>query len=219
MINKFEVLAVVSTIMWNLLCIWLLKRELIKTETIAWIKSKFIIFAIVMLVCNVALVITIGRVYTDHTLLYTLKRVGLLGLLWIIAPIDYKYKRIPNRFLLVGVAFRGVILIGELLFEREFLLGYILSEIIAMAGIIIITFLCNILVKNSLGAGDIKLMLLMAACLDMAGAASSLFCSMLVSFFAAVFLLATKKKERKDTIPFGPCILLGTFISVFLIGA
>ena len=46
----------------------------------------------------------------------------------------------------------------------------------------------------------------------------AVFASLVLSFLLAVFLLVTKKKSRKDVIPFAPAIVLGTFVSVFLTG-
>jgi len=38
----------------------------------------------------------------------------------------------------------------------------------------------------------------------------------LVSAIVSVVLLILKKKGRKDSIPFGPCILVGYFIALVL---
>ena len=46
----------------------------------------------------------------------------------------------------------------------------------------------------------------------------SMFVSIFCSFVAAVILLASKKKKRKDAIPFAPFILAGTFTSIILSG-
>jgi len=50
------------------------------------------------------------------------------------------------------------------------------------------------------------------------GVISSLFLSLLVSFFVAIALLITRKKTRKEAIAFAPSVLIGTAVSMFLTG-
>ena len=58
----------------------------------------------------------------------------------------------------------------------------------------------------------------MGLMLGLDGIWGAVFASLVLSFLLAVFLLVTKKKSRKDVIPFAPAIVLGTFVSVFLTG-
>ena len=46
----------------------------------------------------------------------------------------------------------------------------------------------------------------------------SVFVSLIVSFVISAVLLVTKKKKRRDVIPFAPALMIGTYISVFLTG-
>lgn len=217
--KEMSVVTIGITVLINLGCVWMLFQEKRKINEEFRLSKKFYLYGAVMLVCNGLLAAVVSRVYVEHSVLFILKRLGLLSILWIIAPIDYRYKRIPNWFLAVGAGYRVVIFLGELIWEREVLLSTILSEGIAFLMIGVILIVCLLIMKNSMGAGDIKLMLLMCLFQGIAGVAASLFCSMLVSFVIAVFLLLTKKKNRKDTIPFGPCVLVGTYLSIFLVGA
>ena len=72
--------------------------------------------------------------------------------------------------------------------------------------------------RNSIGMGDVKLFALMGLYQGLWGAFNAVFFSFVVSFVAAVALLATRKKNRKDVIPFGPSVLLGTILAVSLSG-
>ena len=40
----------------------------------------------------------------------------------------------------------------------------------------------------------------------------------MLSMIASIYLLVKKEKSKKDTIPFAPFILLGTYVSVILTG-
>jgi len=181
--------------------------------------KKRISYCILMVIGNIGLAAALEFIYIDHSLLFHLKRLCLISVLWPIAFIDYKSCRIPNNLIFLGLAYRGIILIGELFIERESLLQTITSEGIAVAGMLILSVLCMLLMRGSLGMGDVKLFMLMGLCQGLSGIIGSVFLSLIVSFIAAVFLLITRKKSRKDAIPFGPAVLTGTYISVFLLGA
>ena len=47
---------------------------------------------------------------------------------------------------------------------------------------------------------------------------SAIFMSLVLSMIASIYLLVKKEKSKKDTIPFAPFILLGTYVSVILTG-
>ena len=90
-----------------------------------------------------------------------------------------------------------------------------------MAGAIIIGgfFLIILLIfKNSIGMGDVKLFALMGLYQGLLGVFNSVFFSLIVSFFISIILLMLKRKNRKDVIPFGPSIYIGTVVGIFLTG-
>ena len=66
--------------------------------------------------------------------------------------------------------------------------------------------------------GDIKLFMVMGLLQGISGMSGAIFMSMIVAFFGSVGMLILKKKTRKDNISFGPFILIGTTISMFLAG-
>lgn len=181
-------------------------------------KANIFLYSIMMIGINIGIAIYIQNVYSDHTFIFTLKRLLLLGILWPIAYIDFKTYRIPNIFIAAGLVMRAIILVFELIYMREGLLAVVLSEFVASSGLVIAAFLCTILIKNSVGYGDIKLFLVMGLFLGLDGIWGAIFVSLIVSFIVSVVLLATKKKTRKDAIPFGPAIVIGTYLSVFLTG-
>ena len=71
-----------------------------------------------------------------------------------------------------------------------------------------------IIVKNGLGMGDVKLLILIGLLEGMDGAISSLFISMLIIFTVSIVLIIAKKKSKTDMLPFAPYILIGTIISI-----
>lgn len=172
-----------------------------------------------MLVLNIGLAVALTMLFEENTMLFNLKRIALVCVLWVAAYYDYKSFRIPNKLIITGLIYRALILIAELIWERDALLTTVVSELIAALAMLVISVLCVLILKNSLGMGDIKLFIVMGVLQGVVGITSSVIASLLVSFVVSVFLLVTKKKTRKDAIPFAPCILIGTYISIFLTGA
>lgn len=181
--------------------------------------DKFIIsYSVVATIIVAVIACTLQLKFQQNGFIFNLKRVCMLAVLWPVALIDYKSYRIPNQFIIFGLFSRALILPFELIFAEGNVMGTILADIIAAVALFVAAALCKVCIKNSIGAGDVKLFLVMGLLLGLDGIWSSIFMSLIVSFFIAVYLLLTKKKSRKDSIPFGPAIAVGTFISVFLGG-
>lgn len=182
-------------------------------------KRTAMIYGIIMTVITVALSVFVVLFYKSNTLFGSLRPIALLCVMWPVALIDLKTLRIPNKFILFGVACIAIIVPLELIFaEQGKTWSLILSKLIAAGALLLASLLCALLIKNSIGFGDIKLFLIMGLLLGLEGIWSAVFCSLFVSFVISVFLLATKKKTRKDAIPFGPALVIGTYLSVFLTG-
>lgn len=181
------------------------------------ITKAMIIYSLIATLAVVGITIALVTIYDTNSFVFNLKRVVLLALLWPIAYIDFKEYRIPNAFILMGLISRIIIVFPEI-FMGEKVVTNILLELIAAGILILGTVLCKLMIKNAIGAGDIKLFIVMGLLLGLDGTWSAVFMSLIISFFVAVGLLVTKKKSRNDNIPFGPAIALGTYISIFLTG-
>ena len=174
--------------------------------------------------CVPAIMLTLGLsvfiavFYRENTFLFTLKRVVMLALLWPIAYIDLKTNRIPNRFIAAGLILRAVLLAAEFFWARDTVIPALLTEFAASLLLFVAALLCTLIIKNSIGGGDMKLFLVMGLLLGLQGTWGAVFLSLIVSFIAAVVLLITRKKSRKDSIPFGPAVAIGTYLSIFLTG-
>lgn len=197
-----------------------LKNNPLKTEesTLKIISKSVLIYSIILILVTVAISLVFCTVYKENNLLTSIKRLSLLCMLWPIAYIDFKSYRIPNSFIILGLAFRTAIFPFELIFQSELVWWSLLSEIVASLALLLAAFLCSLCMKGSIGFGDMKLFVVMGLLLSLDGIWSAIFLSLIVSFFISVYLLITKKKSRKDAIPFGPAIVIGTFLSVCLSG-
>jgi leader peptidase (prepilin peptidase)/N-methyltransferase len=182
------------------------------------ISPKMAAFGIAMTIICVGVAAALPLLYAENSFLFNIKRICLLSILWPAACADYTSLRIPNPLIIAGCAYRVIIFAFELFFESEGLPTRGASELIAAAAIVAAALLCGLVVKNSIGFGDIKLFIVMGLTLGLDGIWSAVFVSLVISFAVSAVLLAAKKKKRGDVIPFAPAIMAGTYISVFLTG-
>ena len=221
MIENIVLLAVVLAI--NAFTLFLLMRdkelnELTEEGTLLVSKRFRWVYGCIFVVLNLAIACFFTYMYGENTLLFSLKRFAVLSVLWPVALIDLKTYRIPNVFVLTGLIYRAALLVPELFLEQSSLLDYLLEEVVAAVAITLAAFLCSICFKGSIGYGDIKLFIVMGLLLGMRGIWSAMFLSLFAAFVIAVCLLISKKKGRKDAVPFAPAILIGTYLSVILTG-
>ncbi|MCD8120004.1 MAG: prepilin peptidase [Lachnospiraceae bacterium] len=176
------------------------------------------VYCILMICITMAISAMFCTLYKDNNIFTSLKRMGLLAIIWPVAYIDFKEYRIPNRIIGLGVLYRLLLIPCELLVEGTAMRYDLLSEGIAAIAILVAAILCTVCMRGSIGVGDMKLFFLMGLLLGLDGIWGAVFLALIISFFVSIFLLATKRKSRKDAIPFGPALVIGTFLSVALTG-
>lgn len=182
--------------------------------------KSMLIYSAVMLCVTLAIAVELswqGLESTDE-MIVAIKQMSLLCILWPLAYIDFKSFRIPNKFIILGLIYRVVILALELLLQVDYIGMGLLSDVIAAVALFIAAIMCALCIKNSIGYGDIKLFIVMGLLLGMEYVWSAIFMALVVSFFVALFVLITRKKSRKDVIPFAPAIVLGTYLAIFIMG-
>jgi len=131
--------------------------------------------------------------------------------------IDYKLQIIPNRLNLtmfeVGLLFAFLYGLSNIAISINMLLG-----MFAGAGIfLIITLLGGIVYgKEAMGLGDVKLMGALGLFFGLSNIIVIALVSFLIGAILSILLLVTKIKKSDEYIPFGPFIVLATFISIFV---
>jgi len=68
---------------------------------------------------------------------------------------------------------------------------------------------------KGMGGGDVKLGFLMGVVLGWPAVMAALFLSFILGSVVGVFLILAGKKKMKSEIPFGPFLVLGTFVAIF----
>lgn len=177
-----------------------------------------LIFAIIMTVVLCAVWGALHGFYPDNFWITNVRLLFLAAILWPIAVRDLQEHIIPNKIVAIGCLFWLITVAAELFVSSGSAFATFLSGVIAAAGIFVVCLLCMLIVKGSVGMGDAKLLFMMGLLQGLNGLFSAVFFSLIVSFFVACGLLITKKKTRKDGMSFGPCVLVGTTISIILGG-
>ena len=168
------------------------------------------IIAVLMIVATVVTLDSVAN-YLNY-----LKLNLLFAIVAAAGVVDLKKTIIPNLLILVGLGVRVAIYVAEFFLYNEIFVPQIKSDLIGFAFGFGFLLIVSLISKGALGFGDVKLFGIIGL---MSGAICTyytlIFC-LLVSALVSTVLLITKKKGRKDSIPFGPCILVGYFIAIVL---
>jgi len=135
------------------------------------------------------------------------KSLFLTSLLVAVSFIDIDHFFIPNRLVLAGVVC-GVVFS---LFVPDVSLWSALLGAASTAGFLLLVALLS---RGGMGMGDIKLGLVTGLFLGWPLGLTGLLIGVCLGGFLGIVLLASKIKSRKDLIPFGPFIALGTLIAM-----
>ena len=135
----------------------------------------------------------------------------------IAAITDFIKKIIPNAIVLTGMLFGIILIIIKIFFAHQQISAAVLYSVIGCAfsgGVFII---CAIIVKNSVGMGDIKIFGMLGFIYGFEKIFSILFFSLFTCAVCGIILLLSKKKNRKDTIALAPFALIG-LLTYFILG-
>lgn len=213
-------MSIIAVILFNIGVLFTFRHYIVNKmqdyKTDEKLSKQIKLYSIIMLI--IVLLISIGRsiVYSNANIFTELKIIALLSIMWPIAIIDQKQYKIPNEFICLALLFRVIILAFEVLTYSSFPLMIVVSELIAAFVMLISTMLCRLAIKDSIGYGDIKLFMVMGLFIGIQKLWTVMFFVLISIFVVCLYLLITKKANRKDVVPFGPSIVLGTFLAVVL---
>ena len=136
----------------------------------------------------------------------------LVSMLLVTIVTDFKYYYISDRVIIIGT----ILILGIYIYYigiKETSV-YIASAIIMFLLMWVIKLLGDkAFKKESLGGGDIKLMIPLGLTLGLINAVTSLLISSSLALLASIIML---RKSEENIVPFGPFLLLGTIIMFIL---
>jgi len=121
---------------------------------------------------------------------------------------DLKHYIIPDRVLFPAII---ITIIYRLLENFPLFLNYFWAVAVASGFFLFIFFISR---GRWMGFGDVKLAILMGLLLGLPNVLVALFLAFFFGAVIGVILMVRGKKELKSEIPFGPFLILGTFISL-----
>ncbi|WP_461180688.1 prepilin peptidase [Virgibacillus kimchii] len=132
----------------------------------------------------------------------------LVSMLMIILVSDLKYMVIPNKVLLF---FLPLLIIMRIIVPLETWYSSIAG---ALTGFFLLTLII-LVSRGGMGAGDMKLFVLLGLLLGMDKLLLAFFLSCLLGAVIGVLLIIVKRVQRKQPVPFGPFIAIASLISYF----
>lgn len=153
-------------------------------------------------------------VYHHTDIFWTYRWQIAIGIIIPIAVIDFNERIIPNKLLLIGMAFMLAVIVTQVALSPDYALSILGNAFIGLLAGGGVFFFASIFVKNGIGAGDIKMFLLLGFLVAFRGIFNVLLYSMVISAVYAIILLISKKKTTKDELPLAPFTLIGIVVSV-----
>lgn len=140
----------------------------------------------------------------------------MLFVLSLIAWIDGKSKRIPNKLLILLIVIRTIFLIMECIFYYDIWLTVIITFFMgAFIGGGIFLF-CYLITRGAVGAGDVKLLTVVGYYLGSGVIFTDIFLAVVLSAVYSVLKLILRKTILKEEIPFAPFVYVGTMLTMAL---
>lgn len=138
----------------------------------------------------------------------------IAGLLMASFVYDLRWMLLPDKFMVPAI----VLTVGYLLLANAYFDQQVVGTRMVGALIFAMFFagLWYVSKGTWIGDGDIRLAFLMGLLLSPQQLVVAIFFSFNISAITALALLGLKLKSRKDVIPLGPFLIVGTFIGLFL---
>ncbi len=145
-------------------------------------------------------------------------RYFLLGyMLAYLAAVDLEKRIVPNKSILLLLALRLALFVPEALLYPGYLGSFLLSSVVGAVLGMAVLFLGNLICRNGMGAGDIKLFGVIGFYLGPDAVLSVMLGALFLAAVYSAGKLLGKKIHLKDEIPFVPFVFAG-FIATALLG-
>lgn len=181
-----------------------------------YISSGMIIYIIIMFFSLGTYVTLKCILYSEQSIIGILKIVTLVSMLFLLTWTDIKERLIPNEILVFYGILRIFFLIFEFFISKSHFFSIIRSMIILFCISAIIFFIISLITKDGIGMGDIKMILTICLYINYINLINIIFYSLIIACIISIYLITTKKKSKKDTMPLAPSFLIGVFAYFFL---
>lgn len=187
-----------------------LREALLPAFNINIKKLAGVIFYIILAVLFYIYMDTNGSVIAK-----TLKYLTMLCVLATIAWIDYKASKIPNTLLIVLIAARLIFFIYESIKEPDYIKFNIIQMTFGAFLCLALLLLCRIIIRNSIGMGDIKLFAVLGLYFGY-DIINLMFFHSYVLQYTAFTCYYLRKRRRKTVFQWDHLYFLGQYYHLYL---
>ncbi|MBQ5951837.1 MAG: prepilin peptidase [Lachnospiraceae bacterium] len=146
---------------------------------------------------------------------FPLARTFVLALFLIpVSVCDLRFRRIPNRLLLAAVCAYPVLLAAEGAFSPETILRSCVDCLLAGVILGMFCFLCRVFLPRSVGAGDVKLLVLAGLYLGLERGLAAALLAVISAAAAAAVRRCQPGTGREERIPLAPFLAAGAALSL-----
>lgn len=157
----------------------------------------------------------IKKDFSDN--LYLIKFLILSPMMISAFCIDFKHHIIPNRLNLTIFEVGLVITVIGGISDINFAINSIEGMLIGGGTFFIITLVGGIIAgKEAMGYGDVKFMAALGLYFGFANMVAIIFIAFLIGAILSILLILLKIKKTNEYIPFGPFIVLASYILIFI---
>lgn len=151
-------------------------------------------------------------VYTYGDLIILILWLYILGSLIVLTVYDLRWYLLPDKVLLPLIVPALAILIGEALISHSphVIFGPVLAALIFGGGFYLLAAVSK---GRWMGGGDIKLAFVMGLLLGLQKTSLAMLVGFVSAAVIGVVLIGLGRKTRRDHIPFGPFLILGTVLA------
>ena len=146
-------------------------------------------------------------------IIYFLFLILISSFLILIFVFDLKHYIIPDKVVLPAIIIIFIYNLQFLIFKNFSTFNRLILSGFGAAGFFLLIFLLS--KGRAMGGGDVKLGFLMGFLLGFPDILPALFFTFLIGAIIGIGLILTKKKKLKSEVPFGPFLVLGTYIAIF----
>ena len=173
---------------------------------------------VIVSVFSVLIIVLLGNLrWSSYGLVRMILQVLLLWGMAVLTVTDYKKQVVPNRFLLILLAIWVLVAVTGMIVNFSTGLFWVAQSMLGAVVGAVIFGVCYILSKKQLGAGDIKLavvigLYMLPDCSICAYLIGSVLCCLY-----SILQIFRKKLGWRDSVPMVPFLTLGVWSALFLI--
>ena len=134
---------------------------------------------------------------------------------YVAAVIDFKYKKIPNKLILVMLGTWVFIATPSLFFMPNEAVDMFINAglgFLVGGGLFLLVYLVS---RKGIGGGDVKFMAVMGLYVGLFGIFPIILYGTILAALTGLVLILLKKISRKDSIPLAPFLYVGILFTVF----